>query len=1008
MMRCYLLAFLLCICGSLLAQPANDDCGGAIALPEGELFCSGPDGFTNVGATSSLEQERYAICIDERDQNKDVWFSFRATRNSVTIQVTGAVPGNLRGTLEQAQFSLAQGRCDTLENLACRSPFVSGGQIQNGGSLIYNDLRRGEVYYILVGARNGNAGTFELCVEQFDAVPDPSSDCLTGVVLCDKAPFAVQALQGRGQQNDDLLSDNIDCSGPPEEFNSSWYKWTCDQPGTLSFDITPLGAAPNEDIDFVLYELTGGLAACNDRRVLRQMFSGETQGNGDLNLPCLGATGISDGDPDVSENCGCDPGNNNYINSITMEAGKSYALVIMNYTGSGDGFSIEFGGTGTFLGPDPKLVYSKTEVCVGEAITFEDQSTSLDGIAAWEWDFGPSATPRTATGAGPHTVAFREAGSPNVTLAITTTRNCVEYISSSEVAVICCADQFFGDAEVSNVTCPGAGDGQIDFNATSSVDGALLRYAWSTGQTTPLLTNLDLGEYTVIVTDGSGCEASYTYTIAGPEAYVFDTLIVQPDCAGGTNGILELRILSGGAGGYEYSFDGGPFSPGSRLENLPVGDVRVQYRDANGCVDEQTFGIDELQLALIEGSATFAEPTCYGATDGRLTIDISNGTPGYQYDFGSGPQTSREARGFGAGSYPVTVVDQEGCTGEFLVELTEPPVLELTMRADSSSCFGTNDGSIFATPSGGRPSYFMAWSDGIAGSDRINLGPGTYVVALTDSLGCTVTDSVTLRDPEEIVASVVDQVDLICFGDASGSITMGAAGGSPDYTYSADGRNFQPGSLLGGLPAGDFTLYVRDLNGCLDSLAANLSQPEEFVLETETQVRLVLGNDTTLSVRSNFNPVEYRWGPDSVTCLTPNCSRASMMPLRSGEFYVAGTTVEGCVDTAFVAFSVIEDLPTFIPNVISPNEDGTNDHFTVYGGRAVARVEALRIYDRWGGLVYQSAAPFPANDSGLGWDGTVDGQRVNGGVYVYYVEVSYINGRIVGYKGDVTVLGLTP
>ena len=1008
MIRCTLLAILICVCGGLLAQPANDDCDGAIALPAGEMFCSGADGFTTVGATPSLEQDGYAICIDERDQIKDVWFSFRATRNSVTIQVTGAVPGNQRGTLEQAQFSLARGRCDTLENLACRSPFISGGQIQNGGSLIYNDLRRGEVYYILVGARNGNEGTFELCVEQFDAVPDPSSDCSTGVVLCDKSPFAVQALQGRGQEEDDLLSDNISCQSVPEEFNSSWYKWTCDQPGTLSFDITPLGAAPNEDIDFVLYELTGGLEACGDRTVIRQMFSGETGGNGDLNIPCLGATGISDGDPDMLENCGCDPGNNNYVKSIDMEAGKSYALVIMNYTGSGDGFSIEFGGTGTFLGPDPKLVYSKTEVCVGEPITFEDQSTSLDGIASWEWDFGPSATPRTATGAGPHTVSFREAGSPNVTLAITTTRNCVEYISSSEVAVICCADQFSGDAAVTNVTCPGAGDGGIDFTATSSVDGATLTYAWSNGQVTPSLTNLDLGDYTVTVTDGSGCEASYTYTVAGPDPFVFDTLIVQPDCAGGTNGILDLRILSGGAGGYEYSFDGGPFTPESRLENLPVGDVRVQYRDANGCTDEQTLRLDELQLALVEGSAAFREPTCSGATDGRITIDISNGTPGYQYDFGNGLQASREAGGFAAGTYPVTVVDQEGCTGDFVIELTEPPVLGLALQADSSSCFGTNDGSVFATPTGGRPAYALDWSDGITGTDRINLGAGTYVVALTDSLGCTVTDSVTLVDPEEIVASIVDQVDLVCFGDPSGSVTLSALGGSPAYSYSADGLEFQADSLLGNLLAGDYTLYVRDQNGCLDSLNAALSQPEQFVLETETQVRLVLGNDTTLFVRSNYNPVDYRWGPDSVTCLTPNCSRVTIMPVHSGELYVTGTTLEGCVDTAFVAFSVIEDLPTFIPNVISPNEDGTNDHFTVFGGPALAQVEELRIYDRWGGLVYQSAAPFPANDSGLGWDGTVGGQPVNGGVYVYYVEVSYINGRVVGYKGDVTVLGIQP
>ncbi len=1008
MMRAHLLTFLLCLSGALLAQPGNDDCGSAIPLPEDEMYCSGADAFTNVGATTSLAQEDYAICLDEREQIKDVWFSFRATRNSVAIQVTGAVPGRVRGTLQQVQFSLMGGSCDALDNLACRSPFVAGGQIQNGGSLIYNELRRGEIYYILVAGRNGNEGTFELCLEQFDAVPDPSSDCSTGVILCDKSPFAVQALQGTGSVREDLLSDNVNCGGPPQEFNSSWYKWTCDQPGTLTFDITPLGAAPNEDIDFVVYELTAGLDACDDRQALRQMFSGETQGNGDRNLACLGATGISEADPDTVEDCGCQDGNNNYVRAIDMEAGKSYALVIMNYTGSGDGFSIEFGGSGTFQGPEPNLVFSQTEVCVGEAITFEDQSNSLDGIASWEWDFGPSATPRTANGAGPHSVSFAEAGAPSVSLVLTTTRDCIEYISSSEVAVVCCSAQYSVASDVRPVTCPDAADGRIALTASSNISGSGLTYSWSNGQTTPTIDGLDLGIYTVSLADGTGCTYVDSFTVGGPDPFVFDTLITQPDCAGGTNGILELEILAGGAGGYEYSFGGGPFGASGRLENLPVGIVNVTARDANGCASAQAIFVDERQLGLVAGSTGFLEPTCNGGADGQLDIQIANGIPAFRYDFGGGFQPQPRQGGFSAGTYQITAVDVEGCTGEFEITITEPPVLELALRADSSSCFGTNDGSIFATPAGGRPAYALAWSDGAVGTDRINLGPGTYGVVMTDSLGCAVTDSVRLVDPEEIIATIVDQADLLCFGTPSGSVTLGVTGGSPEYTYSANGTDFQADSLLSNLLAGGYTLYVRDRNGCQDSVTTSIDQPDQFVLETDTNIRLVLGNDTSLIVRSNYKPVTYQWGPDSINCLTPNCSQVRVMPVNSGDIFVTGVSPAGCIDTAFVAFSVIEDLPIYIPNVISPNDDGENDRFTVYGGRALARVEMLRIYDRWGGLVYQSEAPFPANDARLGWDGTLGGQRVNGGVYVYYAEVSYINGRTIGYRGDVTVVGLEP
>lgn len=1005
MTRLYALLFCLFAAAGIAAQPPNDDCTGAVALPAQMEYCSGAGAFTTVGATPSLEPEQYPICIDERDQIKDVWFSFVALRNSVSIQVIGDEANNSRGTLTAPQFGLFSGDCNAPQAEACRSTFVAGNNTPNSGSIIFNELERGETYYILVGARADREGTFELCVNQFEAPPSPSSDCATGVVLCDKSPFAVDFLQGFGSVRDDLMSDNVNCGGRPEESNSAWYKWTCDQPGTLTFDITPLGSAYNEDIDFVLYELTNGLDDCDARRPIRQMFSGENGGDPASSVNCFGATGLgtqrADGD---IENCGCSLGDNNYLSYVDMEAGKSYALVIMNFTGSGDGFDISFGGTGTFLGPAPDLTYSSNEVCVGERMTFLDQSTSVDGIERWDWDFGPTATPRFASGAGPHEVSFSEAGTPAITLAITSTRNCVEYISASDVSVVCCSDQFSGDADVTNVSCAGAADGAIAFTGGSTVAGATLTYAWSTGADGPSLSGLDPGTYNLTLTDGSGCEATYEYLVGGPEDFAFDTLIVMPDCAGGTNGALEFTVLSGGTGPYTYSFDGGPFTESNRLDNLPVSTVNVRVRDAQGCEETQDILVDELQIGLVAGSSTFTEPTCNGGADGTLLLEAANGAAPYQYDFGGGYQSSRTDAGYAAGTYPVRIVDADGCTGDFVIEVTEPPVLENSLQIDSISCAGLTDAAVAVTATGGRPQYRYAWSDGFAGDYRQDLGAGTYVVAVTDSLGCVREDSMVLTDPPAVVARIADRQDLLCFDVPTGSFTLAAAGGVPGYTYSADGATFQADTTLTGLVAGDYTLYVQDSNGCLDSLSGSLTQPQEFVVDIATDARLSLGADTILQVRSNYFPVTYSWGPDSVACLTPDCSRVRAMPFQSMDYYVAGTNASGCVDTAFIAFTVVEDLGTFVPNAISPNGDNVNDRFTIYGNRAMDRVERLLVYDRWGGLLYESPEPFPANEPTLGWDGTVGGQPVNSGVYVYYIEVRYLNGRRVGYRGDVTVV----
>lgn len=991
---------------ALSGQAGNDECASALPLPEELTYCSGAQAFSNELGSPSLDPAAYPICLDETGEIKDVLFSFVAQRNAVSIRIAGDVSGDSRGSLRQPQMALFGGACGSLEELACQSPVSINGTLENGASLIYAGLNRGETYRILVGARNGNGGTFELCVDQFDAPPSPSSDCGTGVVLCDKSPFSVEFLQGNGMVNDDLLNIDGACPGRViEEYNSAWYKWTCERSGSLTFDITPLGSNPGEDIDFVVYELTNGTDDCGARQTLRQMFSGPNRGdNPDPFELCLGKTGLREDDPDGTEGCGCTLGNNNFARAIEMEAGKSYALVIMNDTPSGAGFSIDFGGSGTFLGPEPNLTYSTTEACVGETVTFADQSTSVDGIDSWEWDFGVTATPRFASGAGPHDVSFNEAGTPNVTLAITSTRNCIEYISRNEVEVVCCADQFEASAAVTPVSCPAAADGAIDLTASSNVDGTTLTYTWSTGATTASISGLDAGTYSVTVTDGTGCEASYGYTVDGPAEFLLDTLVTRPTCGGGTDGALQFTILSGGAGGYEYSFNGGPFSTDNQIENLAISSVNVVARDANGCTVENDLLVDELRLELVTGSATFTEPTCTGDTDGAITIELANGLPAYRYDFGGGLQDQRTLGGFGAGDYTVGAIDANGCTGTFAITITEPPPLTATLASDSSSCFGAADGYVAVLPDGGRPDYTFSWDNGATADSLSDLGPGTFTVSVTDANGCVITDAVTLNDPDEIVAAVDSIENLICFGQATGAVRLTATGGSPAYTYSSDGVNFGSAPRLDSLLAGDYDLVVRDQNGCVDTVGATLTEPEVFIITAEDFVQLYLGDDTTLLAVSNYFPVQFSWGPDSVACLTPDCARVRIRPVDSGDYFVAGTNAAGCLDTATVAFSVIQDLPTFIPNVFSPNGDGSNDFFTVFGSNAIERVESLRIYDRWGGLLYESAEPFPANDPGLGWDGRLGDGRVNNGVYVYYVEVRYINGSVQGYRGDVTVL----
>lgn len=998
-MRSFLLFFLLFAClAALAAQPANDECINAIALPEIAEFCTTPGQYDNTAATPSFMD--YPACIREEDQYRDVWFSFVAQASEASIRVVGNQSGGAGGSLLTPQFLLYEGDCNALTDIGCVSVIVG----QNSLSGIFTGLTPGETYYINVGARLGRQGSFQLCLNQFDAVPEPSGDCATGVVLCDKSPFSVAFLSGNGAVNDDLgdlLCNTNNCAGVGEA-NAAWYKWTCDEPGSLSFTINPLGP-PFDDLDFLLYELPGGIDDCNNKQNIRCMLSGQSQGNTDAeNAPCLGATGLSLSDNDDREECGCQPGNNNFAQAIEMVAGRSYALLIMNFSNSGAGFSISFGGTGTFLGPSAVIQRDLGQACVGESVVFSDNSQSVDPIVSRTWSFGPFATPSTASGPGPHTVVFSRPGSQFVRMEITTNRGCTVTEVQSDLEIICCDSQFSVMESITNLPC--ADDlGAINLSASSAF--APLTYAWSTGANTPNISDLPLGEYTVTITDQSTCSTIRSFQIAGPPPYTFDTLITMPTCDGGQDGALTL-VVGGGTPGYTYSFEGGPFTDNNTLNDIPVGTYNVRVRDANDCEVSQDIFVNELVLQLDPNVVLVEDPRCTGESNGRLSVLINNGLGPYLYDFnqGGGFQDEQVLANIPAGTYQVNVRDANNCLGDFTFTLTDPPPIEATLEGEDISCFGEVDGAISSQVAGGRPGYTYAWSNGANSPAITNLMAGTYTLTITDDSGCPAEVSTSIIEPGEIFGGVRQVIDNVCFGENGGSITLNASGGTAPYMFSSGDGNFQISDSLINLAAGEYNLVIMDSEGCTDTVAASISQPVEFIIDPGLSVLINLGFDTTLTAGSNYQPVEYSWAPEgSSTCLNADCSRVLVQPFNSTTYVVTGINEAGCPASAEVLVRVINDKPVFIPNVFSPDGDGINDGFTLFAGPAVEEVEQLQVFHRWGGLVYESGAAFQPNEPSLGWDGTLAGKPLNNGVYVYQFRVRFRNGELGVFAGDVTL-----
>jgi len=516
--------FLLLGSLGLNAQVFNDFCSSAELIENPESYCSDNGEFTNVNSIASGIP--LASCwspgLDNIDN--DVWFSFIAMGNSVGVTVNGATsdafPG---GTLNLPEMALYTGNCDSPTELGCATDFDNSNIVE----FVIPNLIVGVRYYIRVSARVDNTGTFKLCINNFNAVPEPSGDCPSSVILCDRSPFVVEQLIGTGLILDMLPESacNNDGGCEWEESNSSWYTWTCKDAGSLAFDLIPL--KEDDDIDFAVYELPNGLGNCTDMIELRCMLSGANS-NRPLSdwIECTGPTGLSLADGDTGETCGCQAGNNNYVSAVNLEAGKVYGILVNNFSQSSNGFSIDFGGTATFLGPEADFTITPETIECDRTVEVEDFSSFAAGnIIRKSWSFGEDAQPATATGDGPFSVFYPSIGRRFVVLTVETDEGCIVTEIKELNVLECCEIDSDIAIQLSNLvgpSCSDFADGLISVEGS----GGDPEYDFSLNGGpfvgSANFFNLAAGVYDIGIIDIKGCETVIEAILEGPPPLTVD------------------------------------------------------------------------------------------------------------------------------------------------------------------------------------------------------------------------------------------------------------------------------------------------------------------------------------------------------------------------------------------------------------------------------------------------------------------------------------------------------
>jgi gliding motility-associated-like protein len=836
----------------LNAQPANESCQNAIMLGNLNNFCSAVRAGTTVGATDDAATTGSYTpppCWGGGAVN-DVWFKFIAIATDITITINGNQGSPSGGTLNRPQVALYGGTCGgTINEMVCGSP--PGGQniiqIYRGGLTI------GQTYYIRVDGYGGNTGTFQYCINNYFPVPAPSGDCPSAVVLCDKSNFNVPAVSGAGSNASEMNSAacfDYDPFTGNVESSSTWYVFTFDNNGTFNFNITPTNA--NDDIDFALFRLPNGIGNCSGKVTVRCEAAS-----------CIGSTGIRSSSSDTDEPPGCDWPSDNYVSQVNVTAGQTYALAINNFTSTGNGFNISFGGTADFKGPEAIINDNDADdkICVGAPVTFTDASTppSNGTLTNWNWNFGVDASIQTSTAANPPAITYSTPGPKTISLTVKSDRGCL--VTAQKTITVLQPVANAGPDRILSCSTPSVVIG------SPAVAGET--YAWTpaAGLSNAAIaqpTANAAGTYTLTVSNG-GCTSMDAVTVTQSASAV--TANAGPDKN------LSCTVFSAVLGTAAVAGNTYVWTPSAGLSNpniaQPVvsapGTYILKVTDAaSGCSASDTVVVTQ----------NIVKPLANAGSDKTLTCIVSNvtlgiaGTAGNTYRWTppaglSDPDTAQPVAS-SAGMYILNVTNNaNGCTSGDTVNVLldkTPPVANAGMDVNLNC---NTPAATLGAPAVPGNTYLWTPAAGLnnpsAAQPTVN-AVGTFVLKVTNSAnGCIATDSVLVTK----------------------SASSPIAGAGPDKTITCTNPSY-----VIGIPATSGYNYSWTPSAGLSN--PSIAQPTvisagSFILTVTDPANGCSTKDTVVISRNVSKPAANAGVDKTITCLSPNVNIGS--PSIAGNSY---------------------------------------------------------------------------------------------------------------------------
>ncbi|MDX2429689.1 MAG: gliding motility-associated C-terminal domain-containing protein [Bacteroides sp.] len=376
------------------------------------------------------------------------------------------------------------------------------------------------------------------------------------------------------------------------------------------------------------------------------------------------------------------------------------------------------------------------------------------------------------------------------------------------------------------IVCYGDASGTISINGVS---GGVQPYLYSINNgvdfyPTSLFTDLPAGDYQTVIRDASGCEILGKLNVITQAARLTIDNYVQLDvstCFDSPEGSI-LISATGGFGPKTYLLNGSISNTTGNFQNLPGGAYTINISDLNACTLDTSVVILAPPPIVVDNIILTDVTGCFGETNGVVSVAGSGGTGSITYSLNGSPfQSPGTFSGLAAGSFTITIKDDNDCSLDTIVSLLQPePIVIASEIVTPISCAGAADGAIQILTSGGSdPMKFTLNPGGTSNATgRFGLlAPGGYTVDVSDVEGCGPQSSslITLVDPPIFLLDSVSDINITCNGASNGAIDIYVSGGIPPYEYSVDNQaSWTSDSSFAGLLPGSYEVYARDANLC--------------------------------------------------------------------------------------------------------------------------------------------------------------------------------------------------